>query len=64
MTSQVLLNTKCKSRARAKILKEPKSDKVNPEKNSKINIAFTPVNNRNIESVMMSARKSKILKIF
>ena len=48
-----------KSRARVKMLEDLEGDNVNPaiSHNSKIDISYNPVNNRNIESGMMPTRK-------
>ena len=48
-----------KSRAIVKVLEDLEGDSVNPliSHNSKINIAYNPVNNRHIESGIMPTRK-------
>ena len=55
-----------KSRARVKIFEDLEGDNVNPaiSHNSKIGIAYSPVNNRKIESGMMPTRKFIIPKKF
>ena len=55
-----------KSRPRLKVLEDLEGDNVNPtiSHNSKIDIAYNPVKNRNIESGMMPTRKGIMLKTF
>ena len=55
-----------KSKARVKVLDDLEYDIVDPAilHNSKINIAYNPVNNRNIESGMMPGRKYIMPKNF
>ena len=54
------------SRARVKVLENLEGDSVNPaiSHNSKINIAYNPMNNRNIEPGMMPTRKGIMPKKF
>ena len=55
-----------KLRARVKVLEDLESDSVNPAilHNSKINISYNQVNNRNIKSGMMPTRKGIMPKKF